>query len=121
MRHVSYLLILLLLTSFFSFNNLAFSQESTGTISGEVKDEDGQPLPGALVIVSSDTVKKSAVTDGTGKYEISGLAPGAYNVKVELSGFASINQPEVQVSAGANEMPFTLKAGGLEETMVVSA
>ena len=112
MRNVSYLFILLLLTSFFSFNNPAFCQDSTGTISGEVKDEDGQPLPGALVIVSSDTAKKSAVTDSSGKYEITGLAPGAYNVKVELSGFASINQPEVQVSTGT-DMPFTLRAGGL--------
>jgi iron complex outermembrane receptor protein len=121
MRNVSYLFILLLLTSFFGFNNPAFCQDSTGTISGEVKDEDGQPLPGALVIVSSDTAKKSAVTDSSGKYEITGLAPGAYKVKVELSGFASINQPEVQISAGTADMPFTLRAGGLEETMVVSA
>jgi len=121
MRHVSYLFILLLLTSFCGVHNLAFSQESTGTISGEIKDEDGQPLPGALVVVSSDTAKKSAATDSFGKYEITGLAPGAYNVKVELSGFASINQPEVQISAGTVDMPFTLKAGGLEETMVVSA
>src|SRR5262245_57461744 len=121
MRHANYLFILLLFASFCSFNNLAISQESTGTISGEVKDEDGQPLHGALVVVSSDTVKKSAVTDSAGKYEISGLAPGAYNVKVELSGFASFNEPEVQVSTGTADMPFTLKAGGLEEMMVVSA
>lgn len=121
MRHVSHLFILLLLTSFCSFNNVAFSQESTGTISGEIKDEDGQPLPGALVIVSSDTAKKSAVTDSSGKYEITGIPPGSYNVKVELSGFANINQSEVQISAGTADMPFTLKAGGLEETMVVSA
>ena len=121
MRHTNYLFILLLLTSICSFNDLAISQESTGTISGEVKDEDGQPLPGALVIVSADTVKKSAVTDSSGKYEISGIPAGAYNIKVELSGFSSINQADVQISTGTSEMPFTLKAGGLEETMVVSA
>ncbi len=121
MRHTNYFIILILLTSVCSFNDLAISQESTGTISGEVKDEDGQPLPGALVIVSSDSSKKSGVTDSSGKYEITGLAPGTYNIRVELSGFPTVNQTGVQVSAGTTEIPFTLKAGGLEETMVVSA
>ena len=72
-----------------------------------------------LVIVSVDSGIKSAITDAAGKFEITGITPGAYNIKVELSGFSTINQPDVQVSGGPSDMSFTLEAGGLEETMVV--
>ncbi len=113
--------VFLLLTAIFAFSAAAFSQESSGTITGEVKDEDGQPLPGALVTVSGDTGVKSAVTEADGKYQITGLAPGTYDVKVELPGFSTVNQPAAQISEGQTEMSFTMRAGGLEETMVISA
>jgi iron complex outermembrane receptor protein len=105
----------------FAVNSIALAQEATGTITGEVKDEDGLPLPGALILVAGNTGVKSATSDADGKFEIDGLAPGAYHIKVELSGFASVDQPEVQVSAGPSQMSFTLVPGGLQETMVVSA
>ena len=53
-----------------AFNSIAIAQESTGTISGEVKDEDGVPLPGVLIMISGDHGIKSATTDANGKFEI---------------------------------------------------
>jgi iron complex outermembrane receptor protein len=111
----------LFFAAMFAFNSIAIGQESTGTISGEVKDEDGLPLPGAFISVTGDQGVKSATSDYDGKFEISCLVPGTYHVKVELSGFAVVDQPDVQVSAGPAQMSFTLVAGGLQETMVVSA
>ncbi|HSE42046.1 MAG TPA: TonB-dependent receptor [Acidobacteriota bacterium] len=114
-------LFFVLLFAALSFSSISFAQIETGTISGEVKDEDGQPLPGAFVTITGVSGVKSATSDAEGKFEVSGLTPGVYKIKVELSGFASVEQSEVQVAAGPAQMSFSLVPGGLQETMVVSA
>ena len=57
----------------------------------------------------------------TENLKFAGLAPGLYNIRVELAGFGTVDQTGVQVSEGPSQMSFTLAPGGLEETMVVSA
>ncbi|MGB9864342.1 MAG: carboxypeptidase regulatory-like domain-containing protein [Candidatus Saccharicenans sp.] len=50
------------------------------SVSGKVKDNNNNPIPGARVFISD---LNSAVTDNAGNYSISGLSPGNYTVKAE--------------------------------------
>ena len=66
-----------------------FGQESTGTIRGRVLDPTGAVIPNAQVTVTSPSGKAaSAVSDGTGSYQVRGLAAGAYTVNATTAGFA---------------------------------
>src|SRR5687768_9624083 len=76
-------------------------QATTGSISGRVHSSDGQPLPGAIVAVTSPILQgvRTAVTSGSGDYLIPLLPPGTYAVVFELSGFQSVKR--IQQAAGA--------------------
>ncbi|HKG04807.1 MAG TPA: carboxypeptidase-like regulatory domain-containing protein [Pedobacter sp.] len=65
-------------------------QDSYG-ISGVVKDKKGETLPGANVLLSG--YQKGAVADNDGKFVITALRPGNYDVLVQMMGYlpASIN------------------------------
>ncbi len=55
------------------------------TISGEVRDKKGETLPGAGVYLSG--YKTATVTNSDGKFALTNLKPGNYNVLVEMMGF----------------------------------
>ncbi len=59
----------------------------TGQIQGRVTDVEGDPLPGAVVIVEGTAL--GAVTDPNGAYTIRHVPPGTYTLRVELHGFRS--------------------------------
>src|SRR5262245_9160361 len=92
-----------------------------GSISGSVKDEDGAALPGVLVTVAGEKGVRSVTTDIDGNFKINNLAAGSYDVKVELSGFTTIQQTDVKVESADVPQAFTMKPGSLQELMVVTA
>lgn len=54
-----------------------------GEIVGIVSDQcSGQPVGAVQVLINGETV----TTDGTGHYSRSGLAPGTYNISVQVAG-----------------------------------
>ena len=61
-----------------------FAQVNT-TIYGEVVDELGEPIVGASVFFEG--TQQGAQTDFDGKYDISGVAPGSYNLIVNYLGY----------------------------------
>ncbi len=67
----------------------AFSQATTGTISGTVQDVHGVTVAGATVTVRKlDTnLERSLVTESDGKFRFPGLAIGPYELTVEQTGF----------------------------------
>ncbi|MCI0416968.1 TonB-dependent receptor [bacterium] len=97
------------------------AQAQEGTLNGDVKDSDGLPLPGVIVTAAGGGVTKNAYTDAEGRFVIGGLAAGNYDVSAELSGFVTITQMDVAVSAGDNNVSFVMRPGGLTELMVVTA
>ncbi len=75
-----------------------FAQEvTTGSIGGTISDSAGAAIPGAKVIVSGPKGDRTAVTSDQGVYNVDGLIPGTYNVKVEQTGFKSAVANNVQV------------------------
>jgi hypothetical protein len=71
------------------------------TLSGMVKDANGDPLGGATVFVQGDPAgpAHSASTDPNGRYTIGGLAPGNYHVLASFAYLLSIS-PEVDIARG---------------------
>ncbi|MGE3405093.1 MAG: carboxypeptidase-like regulatory domain-containing protein, partial [Vicinamibacterales bacterium] len=59
--------------------------QSTGTISGIVRDASGGVLPGVTVEAASPALiekVRTVVTDATGNYKIIDLRPGTYTVTI---------------------------------------
>jgi len=70
----------------------------TGTVTGTVVSEStGVPMEGAQVTISGTPL--SAAADENGRFTITGVAPGTYNVDVTLPGFLG-NSTEVTVGDG---------------------
>src|SRR5437899_12068222 len=67
----------------------AFSQMSS--ISGTVKDQSGASVASAMVAITDDATKtkKTKLSDASGGYEFTGIAPGGYKVEVQAPGFTT--------------------------------
>ncbi len=81
----------------------AHAQDYTNiTASGRVTAEDGAPIVGATVtITSSDRgVSRSVTTNDAGSYSFAQLTPGAYDFHVTAPGFAAYREMRVQLTAG---------------------
>ena len=85
-----------MITSILSFFLISFGQAQTGTISGYVKDANGNPLPGASVTIEGQT--KGTSTDARGFYSLK-IAAGTYTVVVTYVG-QSPQKNKVTVTAG---------------------
>jgi hypothetical protein len=90
---------------------IAFAQQPTGTIKGQVTDEFGGVIVGATVsAVDPNGVEKTATTNGDGAYTVNGLAPGKYTVRVTVKGFGNYEQADVELTAGrAQQLNIILK------------
>ncbi|KQR72458.1 SusC/RagA family TonB-linked outer membrane protein [Pedobacter sp. Leaf176] len=72
----------------------------TGSISGKVLDETGQPLPGASIYVKGTT--RSTSTDADGNFKLSGLTNGSLTLSASFIGYQTLDKT-VNVTANANQ------------------
>ena len=101
----------------------AFAQTSTATVRGHVQDSTGAVLPGATITLTNQGTKAmtTAVTDDHGQYLLS-VFPGAYDLKVELSGFKTFEQKNVALApSDARGLDVKLEVGQQSETITVTA
>ncbi len=107
-----------------SFSGSLWAQETTtGSITGVVVDAQGASVPGATITVTSNQGTKTYVTGDDGRFFAPYLTPGTYTVRVELSGFAPIEQRNVIVQLGQrlSLSDLVLKPGGFAEAVQVQA
>ena len=100
------------------------AQMNTGTLSGIVRDASGGVLPGATVVAAQPDsgLTEQRVTDIEGRFFLSSLAIGEWQVTVSLAGFRSFVQSGVEIEIGRNlELQYTLELGQVEEAVVVTA
>ena len=79
------------------------AQTSTGTLRGQVTDPSGGAIQNATVLVTTADVANTSTTNRDGIFEVTGLAPGKYGVKVIATGFKTFEQPEVVIAAGQTQ------------------
>ena len=102
----------------------AVRAQSTGAlVTGVIADEQGGALPGVTVTARNvDTgATRTAVTEGDGRYRLSGLAPGPYELTAQLDGFAAAEVKGLALTIGL-ELRRDLKLGlqALQEAVTVS-
>ena len=73
------------LSTFIMATALQYSRIDWSAISGTVTDQDGNPLPGAIVEI--DGASLYAVSDENGKYTIDTIGPGGYPVSARKPGY----------------------------------
>ncbi|MSP62243.1 MAG: carboxypeptidase regulatory-like domain-containing protein [Myxococcales bacterium] len=79
----------------------AFSVDAGAKVSGQVKDEAGQPLPGARVVLAAGPLPSSVgLTDALGAFTLH-AAPGDYAVTVQADGRPDIQGASSSVKDGA--------------------
>ena len=102
----------------------ASAQAVTGSIGGIVRDSTGGVLPGVSVEAASPALiekVRTVVTDAQGVYKIVDLRPGVYAVTFTLSGFSTIKQEGIELTAGITVTANSeLRPGSIEETIIVA-
>lgn len=98
-----------------SANELAVAQANDGRVSGTVKDQNGEPLPGAVIRVKGTQIVTA--TDANGKYTLAKLPNGAELV------VSSVGMATQTVPVGAqSKIDITLQdqSTGLDEVVVTA-
>ena len=99
-----------------------FAQEAS--VVGTVTDESKAVLPGVTVTAThvSSGRTYNYVTNERGEYRLLGLGAGRYEIKAELSGFATVVLSNLEFLVGQNAtVPITLKVATLEESVTVTS
>lgn len=87
------------------FSVVSFAQN--GKLTGKISDTRGQSLEAATIAILQ--LNKNAVSDNSGKYEISDIPYGTYQVEVRFVGLNTF-KTEVSLNSPQTELNVTLKA-----------
>jgi hypothetical protein len=104
----------------------AAAQITTGNISGTVQDAQGGVIPGATVVLvsqSRNTRSSPVVTNETGNYVFANVTPDVYTVEVTMDSFKTAKRTGVRVTGGdrIGVPAMTLEPGAVAETVNVTA
>src|SRR5918999_1047370 len=122
MRHVMRGL-LVFIVGFLLCSRTLEAQVTTATLVGLVRDSSAAVIPGATVVATHEGtgVSREGVTDANGEFVFSALPNGPYTVRVELTGFKTLQQQGMQLGAGQTvRQTFSLEVGTLTETVTVA-
>ena len=113
----------LLLAVLLAGGAMAWSQATTGSISGQVTDPSGKVVRGAQVAVHDmDTgIETTAATDQSGEFDLTALPPGHYTIAVEAAGFATATVPAFELDIDQKaRFDIPMKVGAVSSNVVVS-
>ncbi|MBI4474671.1 MAG: carboxypeptidase regulatory-like domain-containing protein, partial [Acidobacteria bacterium] len=100
----------------------AVSQSTSGSILGDIKDASGAVLPGVSVHATNTATGavRETVSNEVGAYRLAGLVPARYTVRVELSGFKTIERTVTLPVGGEIKVDFSMEVGQLAESISVT-
>ena len=82
---------------------MSWSQTTTATIKGSVKDKkDGSELIGVSVMIKGTSM--GAATDYNGEFIIKNVKPGEYNIEVSYIGYSKSLLTGIKVKAGETKV-----------------
>ncbi len=85
-----------------------------------VMDEQGNPLPGATLVVKKDR-QVAVVSDAGGQAKFLGVADGSYSMTVELDGFSAIEYPQIALINGRSTTLEVTLSSAVEDVETVTA
>jgi hypothetical protein len=98
--------------------------QANSEVTGIVTDQTGAVVSGAKIVLSDPATGEShtTVSGGTGLYDIPGLNPANYNLKITAKGFETYAQNGVVVNVSATErVDVKLTVGAESQTITVEA
>lgn len=98
------------------------AQVQTGVISVKAVDDQGAVMPGVSVSITSPVLPRAidGTTDASGVFQVPGLTPASYTVKLTLQGFQTSIREDVIVRQGqAANVEVAMKVGALSEAVTV--
>src|SRR5438552_18395172 len=102
MKHIYWLLLILLLSS------SALAQ--TGSLRGQVTDQNGGGVPGAKVTVNGPSgLVKTTNTDKGGSYSFAGLPAGDYQVQASAPNLELAEPTKISLKGGSQTLDLQLK------------
>jgi carboxypeptidase family protein len=103
---------------------LAPSVTSAQALGGTVTDATGNIVPGVTVEARSPALieqVRTAVTNGSGQYQIVELRPGTYSVTFTLPGFSTLVREGIELTSGFTaNVDVQLRVGAITETIIVT-
>jgi len=104
---------------------LLFSQSrETGAILGRVIDDLGNPLPGANVSLTGESLMGSRqyVVDARGAFRFPALPPGEYALKAEMPGFKTVIQKNIRLATTVSlTVDLVMEQAAVAEEVIVRA
>jgi hypothetical protein len=115
-----------LCVAFVSMSSIGVSAQdiTSGSIQGIISDEQGAVVPGATVEARNvDTnFTRSFTTNENGRFTLLSLPPGRYVVSVTKTGFAKLNQENVELTVGRQlSLNLTLTVSGVSGEVTVTS
>lgn len=102
----------------------ALTAAQDATLRGLVSDPSGAVVAGARVVASrvDRGVERTLATDGRGRFVMAPLAPGTYELAVEVTGFEPLRRAGLVLDPGAAiDLDLVLQPAPLREAVAVSA
>src|SRR5579862_9134257 len=101
--------------------NAGGAATGNSTLRGQVTDPSGSYVTTATIVLTTPTGDAiTAQTDKSGNYQINGLAPGKYGLKVIATGFTDFAKDAIDVGAGVNKLDVKLAIQTQEEKVMVT-
>ena len=99
------------------------AQQTESRIVGTITDPNGSSLPGVAVTVTSASTGsiRTAVSDEQGRFVVTNLAPGTYQVAMDLNGFAATRRDVTLGLGDVKPVDVRLALAGVTEAVTVAA
>ncbi|MCI0663961.1 MAG: carboxypeptidase-like regulatory domain-containing protein, partial [Acidobacteria bacterium] len=101
---------------------IVFGQSTTATLSGVIRDASGAVVPGVKVTAKNTqtSATRETTTDTEGRYSLTNLGPGQYEVRAERTGFRRAVQSGVTLAVGgATVVDLTVQVGDVNEVVEI--
>lgn len=101
----------------------AQASELTGGLRGKVTGDDGSPLPGVTLVLSSRNLIRDQVlvTDADGNFFSPNLPPGDYRITMQLTGYVTTIVETNVVLGQMTVLNLAMKAGEISEEITVTS
>jgi hypothetical protein len=99
------------------------AQLTTGTITGTVADQSGAAVPGVSISVKNEDtgIIRTAATNARGRFEVTNLPVGNYEVGAALAGFQTTIRSGIVLTVGRNAVvDLTLQVGEVTQSVTVT-
>ena len=103
----------------------AFGQQGSSTITGTIADPSGANVAGAVVVATATETgaTRSVTSQASGTFRLDALRPGNYILKVEFTGFKTLEMKDINLfsSETRDVGKLVLEIGQLNQMVEVTA